>query len=498
MSFFEVLYAVIAILLAVYGANAFVMLALYLRHRRRPTVSAPALPVDALPAVTVQLPIFNELYVVEQLIDAVAHLEYPRDRLEIQVLDDSTDETTALAEERAAHWQARGVDVQVIHRKVRTDYKAGALREGLETARGEYMAIFDADFVPPPNFLLRTVQHFVQRPRLGFLQTRWAHLNGDYSSLTRAQTLALDGHFVVEQTARHRSGLFMNFNGTAGLWRRECIADVGGWQGDTLSEDLDLSYRAQLRDWECLYLPEVTAPAEVPPQVNAFKRQQFRWAKGSIQCLRKLWRPLLTAQQPWFTRLQGVIHISSYLAHPLMVLLLLITLPVLLGAWQVRLPLALLTPVSLGPPLLYAVAQAALYRDWPRRIACLPLLVLLGTGIALNNTRAIVEALLGRQTAFQRTPKFRVAARGEGWRANPYALGLDSQILGEVLLSLYALLTVAVALLKGHFFAVPFLLLYVGGFGYVAALGWRHSRRPRHQHGIRLPRGRHVVGKTVT
>lgn len=487
-----------ATLLAIYGANAFVMLALYVRHRRRPTLSAAVPTEDGLPIVTVQLPVFNELYVVERLIDAVARLEYPRHRLHIQVLDDSTDETTALAEARAAHWQARGVDIRVIHRAVRKDYKAGALREGLKTARGELVAIFDADFVPRPDFLRRTVPHFRGRPRLGFLQTRWAHLNGDYSPLTRAQTLALDGHFVVEQTARQRAGLFMNFNGTAGLWRRACIADAGGWQGDTLSEDLDLSYRAQLRGWECLYLPDVTAPAEVPPQVNAFKQQQFRWAKGSVQCLRKLWRPLLTAQQPWFKRMQGLIHISSYLAHPLMVLLLLLTLPTLLSARQVHLPLTLLTPVSLGPPLLYASAQAALYRDWPRRIAYLPLLALLGTGIALNNTWAIVEALLGRQTAFRRTPKFHVAARGEGWAGNPYALGLEPQIVGEVLLGLYALATVAVAMVKGHFFAVPFLLLYAGGFGYMAALGWRHSRRPRHPRDRRLTSRRHVMGKTAT
>lgn len=498
MSFFEILYAAIAILLAIYGANAFVMLVLYLRHRRRPAAIEPLPPDDDLPAATVQLPVFNELYVVERLIDAVARLAYPRGRLLIQVLDDSTDETTALAEKRAAHWQAQGVDVQVIHRQVRTDYKAGALREGLKTARGEYIAIFDADFVPPPDFLLRTIPHFRRRPRLGFIQARWAHLNGDYSSLTRAQTLALDGHFVVEQTARQRSGLFMNFNGTAGVWRRACIADAGGWQGDTLSEDLDLSYRAQLRGWECLYLPDVTAPAEVPPQVNAFKRQQFRWAKGSIQCLKKLWRPLLTAPLPWFKRWQGIVHVSGYLAHPLMVLLLLITLPMLLGAWQMRLPLALLTPVSLGPPLLYAVAQAALYRDWPRRITCLPLLVLLGTGIALNNTWAIVEALLGRRTAFQRTPKFRVASRGEGWAGNPYALGLEPQILGEILLALYALTTIAVALAKGHLLAAPFLLLYAGGFGYVALLGWRHSRPPRHRRELGPARGRHVAGKTAT
>ncbi len=497
MSLLEVLYAALAILLAVYGANAFVMLALYLRHRRQAAPSPPRIPADDLPVVTVQLPIYNELYVVERLIDAVAQLTWPRERLQIQVLDDSTDETTRLAEKRAAHWQARGVNAQVIHRQVRSDYKAGALREGLETAQGEYVVIFDADFVPLPDFLRRTVPYFRDRPRLGFLQARWTHLNGDYSPLTRAQTLALDGHFVVEQTARQRAGLFMNFNGTAGVWRRACIADAGGWQGDTLSEDLDLSYRAQLRGWDCLYLPQVGAPAEVPPQLHAFKRQQFRWAKGSIQCLQKLWRPLLRAPQPWFKRLQGLAHVSGYLAHPLMVLLLLVTLPMLLGARQTRLPLALLTPVSLGPPLLYAVAQAALYRDWPRRIAYLPLLVLLGTGIALNNSWAIVEALLGRQTAFQRTPKFRVVSQSEGWRGNAYALGLEPQMWGEILMTLYALATIAVALVRGHLFAIPFLLLYAGGFGYVALLGWRHARSSQRREKLRPPRGQRVAGKVV-
>jgi len=493
----EFLYAALAILLAVYGANAFVMLALYLRHRRQAAPSPPWIPADDLPVVTVQLPVYNELYVVERLIDAVAQLTWPRERLQIQVLDDSTDETTRLAEKRAAHWQAQGVNVQVIHRQVRSDYKAGALREGLATAQGEYVVIFDADFVPLPDFLLRTVPYFRDRPRLGFLQARWTHLNGDYSPLTRAQTLALDGHFVVEQTARQRAGLFMNFNGTAGVWRRACIADAGGWQGDTLSEDLDLSYRAQLRGWDCLYLPQVGAPAEVPPQLHAFKRQQFRWAKGSIQCLQKLWRPLLCAPQPWFKRLQGLVHVSGYLAHPLMVLLLLVTLPMLLGARQARLPLALLTPVSLGPPLLYAIAQAALYRDWPRRIIYLPLLVLLGTGIALNNSWAIVEALLGRQTAFKRTPKFRVVSQSEGWSGNPYALGLEPLMWGEVLMTLYALATIAVALVRGHFFAVPFLLLYAGGFGYVAWLGWRHARSSRRREKLRPPRGQRVAGKVV-
>lgn len=472
VSFLGAIYAGAAVMLALYGVNSLVMLVLYLRHWRR----TPPLPLlTSTPRVTVQLPIYNERYVVERLIDAVAALDYPWDRLQIQVLDDSTDETTAIAQERAAYHRQRGVDIAVIHRTERAGFKAGALAHGLNTATGEFIAVFDADFVPDPDFLRQTVPHFPAQPDLGLIQTRWGHINGDYSLLTRAQTLALDGHFVVEQTARQRAGLFMNFNGTAGIWRRACIEDSGGWQGDTLSEDLDLSYRAQLRGWRFLFLPDMVSPAEVPPHVAAFKRQQFRWAKGSIQCLRKLGWAVLTAREPLFKRVQGLIHLSSYLVHPLMLVLLITSLPLMLWGGMPSLPLAYLSLASAGPPLLYAVAQRALYADWRRRWAVFPVLALLGTGVALNNTQAVIEALMGYGQSFRRTPKFRLEARSDHWRDKEYALPLSWLTLGEAVLALYASFTVIVACLRGHAYAVPFLLLYVAGFGYVAALGLWHS-----------------------
>ena len=476
MSVLAVVYGLTAVFLATYGLNSLIMVLLYLRHRpfgglRTPREHQSPPPLTNAPPITVQLPIYNELYVVERLIDAVTRLDYPQHRLQIQVLDDSSDETTALAQARVDYYRRQGFDIVLIHRHERTGFKAGALQQGLETATGEFIVIFDADFVPHPDFLRRIVPHFQGCPRLGLVQARWGHINADYSPLTRAQALALDGHFVVEQTARQRSGLFMNFNGASGVWRKSCIEEAGGWQGDTLSEDLDLSYRAQLAGWEFLYLPDVVSPAEIPPQINAFKRQQFRWAKGSIQCLLKHWRTLVRARQPAFVRLQGLIHLSNYLIHPLMLVLLFLTLPLLLGQGVTRLPLLYLGLGSLGPPLLFALSQWDTYPDWRRRLAYFPFLVLLGTGIALNNAWAVGEALTRRPNLFQRTPKFGLEGRTDCWTESRYALPVDRMTLGEALLSLYSLITVIVALAKGNHYAVPFLLLYLGGFGYVAALG---------------------------
>jgi cellulose synthase/poly-beta-1,6-N-acetylglucosamine synthase-like glycosyltransferase len=468
LSVLAIAYGFTAVLLATYGLNSLIMVLLYLHHRYE---HQPPTSLTNAPPVTVQLPIYNELHVVERLIDAVTHLDYPRDRLQIQVLDDSTDETTALAQARVDYYRKRGVDIALIHRPERTGFKAGALQRGTETATGEFIAIFDADFVPNPDFLQRIMPHFQGQPRLGLVQARWGHINADYSPLTRAQALALDGHFVVEQTARQRSGLFMNFNGASGIWRKSCIEEAGGWQGDTLSEDLDLSYRAQLAGWEFLYLPDVISPAEIPPQINAFKRQQFRWAKGSIQCLLKHWHTLVRTRRPAFARLQGLIHLSNYLIHPLMLILLLLTLPLQLGQGAMGLPLLYLGLGSLGPPLVFALSQWDTYPDWPRRLAYFPFLVLMGTGIALNNAWAVGEALTRRPNLFQRTPKFGLEERTDRWAESRYALPINRMTLGEVLLSTYSLVTVIVALAKGNHYVVPFLFLYLGGFGYVAALG---------------------------
>jgi cellulose synthase/poly-beta-1,6-N-acetylglucosamine synthase-like glycosyltransferase len=485
-------YVVAGVWLAIYGLNALVLAVLYLLHRRAPTRFV-ASKVQDYPDVTVQLPIYNERHVVERLVDAVAGLSWPEKRLHIQVLDDSTDDTTVLARTCVERHRRRGLDIRLCHRGDRVGYKAGALASGLSHTRSEFIAIFDADFVPPADFLRRTVPLIYDRPHVGFLQTRWAHLNADFSPLTRAQSLALDGHFVVEQTGRNRSSLFMNFNGTAGIWRRACIQDSGGWSGDTISEDLDLSYRAQLAGWDALYLPDVSAPAEIPPQLTAFKQQQYRWAKGSIQCLRKLGHAILTGykhpgapSRPTrrltpFQKVGAIVHLSSYLAHPLMLILLLCALPLFLSPRGAHLPMAMayLGISSLGPPLVYAIAQRTLYDDWRRRLLYFPILALLGTGIALSNTRAVIQALRGSEGPFIRTPKFHLEGRGGRWNDSPYRLPLDWGILGEALLALYALVTVVAAWHAGNLYAIPFMLLYVGGFGLMAFLGLWQARGRR-------------------
>ncbi|MGI6207263.1 MAG: glycosyltransferase [Anaerolineae bacterium] len=471
----SVIYLLAALLLAVYGFNSLLLAALFLRHRRGPTAGEPS----SWPAVTVQLPVYNERWVVRRLLEAASRLDYPRHLLEIQVLDDSTDHTRAIAESVAAKLRRRGLDVRVIHRPDRKGYKAGALAHGLQSARGELIAVFDADFVPPPDWLRRVVPYLVADEGLGFVQTRWGHINEGYSGPTRAQTLALDGHFVVEQPARQRSGLLMNFNGSAGVWRRSCIEGAGGWSARTLCEDLDLSYRAQMAGWRGLFLPEVVVPAEVPPTVSAFKCQQRRWATGSVQCLRHLFRPLLRSSLSLTQKLQGLVHLSGYVAHPLMLVLLLVSLPLLLLDGGLRFHLAFLGLASLGPPTVYTLAQVVQGgRAW-RRLAYLPTLVLLGTGLAVSNTRAVVRALYTDGGAFQRTPKFSLVGKRGDWRGRQYMVGADPSTLGELGMALYALATIAVALSRGSVYAVPFLALYVAGFTYVAASSLREARAER-------------------
>lgn len=468
------IYFIIVAGLALYSFNALFLSSLFLRHRRQ-TLEAPT--PENWPGVTVQLPIFNERFVVERLIDTVAALDYPQDRLSIQVLDDSTDETVALAQARVAYYQARGVNIVYLRRGERTGFKAGALAFGLAVAPGDFIAVFDADFCPPPDFLRRVMPHFAE-PRVGMVQTRWGHLNAEYSALTRAQALALDGHFIVEQTARSRAGLLLNFNGSAGVWRRECIVDAGGWQADTVAEDLDLSYRAQIAGWQLRYLPDVVAPAEIPPLLMAFKRQQFRWAKGSIQCLRKLGGRLLRSSlSPW-RKIQGLIHISGYLIHPLMLALILVGLPVIFARNPGTLPLSALGLAGFAPPIVFALSQWAIYPDWQRRLAYFPVLVLLGAGVALNNTWAVFEALTGRNpTLFLRTPKFQAEGRRAGRvsQAGSYSLPVDWTTWGELALAFYCLVEAIAAVSRAPGLA-PFLAVYAVGYAYTAGLSLWQSR----------------------
>jgi len=470
---FGLIYFFAACALAIYGFNILLMAWLYWR-KRRVVVATP--PLNDLPRVTVQLPIYDELYVVERLIDAAAALDWQRERLQIQVLDDSDDETTARARARVESYRRRGFDIALIRRADRAGFKAGALAAGLARATGEFIAIFDADFVPPRDFLKRTIPHFRAQPDLGLVQTRWGHLNDDYSLLTRAEALALDGHFVIEQTARQRNGLFFNFNGTAGVWRRACIEEAGGWQGDTLSEDLDLSYRAQMRGWQFLFLPEVVAPAELPPQIHAYKRQQYRWAKGSTQVLLKLGARVLT--QPGlslFQRVEGLLHLSGYLMNVLMLLLLLTLVPLM--ALDTRFPDAMMyfSFAMFGPVAVYALSQRALYPDWLSRFRYFAVLLLLGTGIALNNSLAVMDAFTRRDNTFRRTPKFHVESETDAWNNKRYALPLSWETFAELSLAAYACVGAAMAWQRHLVWTLPFLLLYAASFAFVGGLSLFHS-----------------------
>ncbi len=476
--------------LAAYGLHRLFILALYWRHRgeRPPMGRLDELPDARLPRVTVQLPVYNEANVVTRLVDAAARLDWPRDRLDVQVLDDSTDETAVLAEAAARRWRERGVDVRVLRREARTGFKAGALAAGLREARGELVAIFDADFIPPPDFLRRVVPAFLApgAERLGMVQARWAHDNEEANLLTRLEAVLLDGHFVLEHTARNRSGRFFNFNGTAGVWRRACIEEAGGWQHDTLTEDLDLSYRAQMAGWRFLFLPEVAVPAELPTDMDAFLVQQHRWAKGTMQTARKLLPRLLRADLPARVKAEALVHLTGNLAYPLaLALAALMPLSVALrgprflaAGLLVDLPAFLLATASVA--LYYAAAERELTGSWRAKLARVPLAMALGIGISVNQSRAVLEGLRDRDATFVRTPKAgragqtrrRYAARGRGRRA-------------ELLLAAWLAGGCAWAAGAGHWGSVPFLALFAAGFALVAfgrppvALRWRLARQER-------------------
>ncbi len=449
--------------LAVFGLHLWLALLVAVLPRR-PADPLPPSGDREWPGVLVQVPLYNERYVVEHVIDAVAALDYPLDRLHIQILDDSTDDTPALARARVAYHRARGVAITHLRRATRAGYKAGALAAGLAMASPapEFVAVFDADFVPPRDFLRRLIPDFVAKPRLGLVQARWEHLNPEQHAVTLAQALALDSYFSVEQVARSRAGWLLNFNGSAGVWRRACIEDAGGWQGDTLAEDLDLSYRAQLRGWQLDYRIDVAAPAELPPGILGVKRQQFRWAKGSLQVGLKLGRQLLSARLDVPRKALALLHLVGYLPHPLVVVSLALSLPVVLIG---RLPLDLEVLGWLGlAPMLAAFWGQWRLRRGLQRLGAYPLTALGMIGLALSNTRAFIEALIGYRSEFQRTPKV-VKASDAG-----YVVPLDWTTWGELLLAAYALLTGLLALERLPALA-PVLFLYAASFAGVGALG---------------------------
>ena len=496
-------YATASLGLFLYGANCYVMMILYLRcragaARRNAQVAAAAAPrfvagAAALPMVTTQIPIYNEANVAERSLRAVAAVDYPRARHEIQVLDDSTDETREIVDRVAADLRSHGHCVRVLRRADRRGFKAGALAAGLAAARGEFIAIFDADFTPPAHFLRATLPFFFADDRLALVQGRWGHHNQAESALTRAQAIGIDGHFMVEQTARTFNGLLMNFNGTAGLWRRSAITDAGGWSADTLTEDLDLSYRVQLVGWHTHYLSDLEVPGELPGTLAAFKSQQFRWAKGSIQTARKLlpriWRSRFS---PW-VKLQAALHLTHYAIHPLMVIVAVLALPVMMFVSHRGSPLLMGASVGaiifamIAPNSLYLVSQRALYGQWPRRLCWLPALTCIGIGIAVSNSRAVVEAALGRPSDFIRTPK-----RGD--RAlQAYAAPRTVQPWLELGLGAYCAASLVIYLGMGGFVIAPLLALYAGSFLLVGALGLaeiRRSRGPERSRAVRVRSGR--------
>lgn len=486
ISLLGLLYLAVALGLTVYGLTGFVTLWLFLRHRHDRIPDVGPWRVEGGPRVTVQLPVYNEPLVIERLIDAAATLDYPRDLLQIQVLDDSTDETTVLAARRVAFHRSSGIDIALIHRNDRDGYKAGALQNGLLLASGEYIAIFDADFVPQADFLQRVVPHFLSDPGLGMVQTRWGHLNADFTPLTRAQAISIDKHFVIEQLVRHRADLFPKFNGSAGMWRTTCVRAVGGWLADTVCEDLDLSTRAQLSGWRFLFLPDLVSPAELPPQMTAFKCQQARWAKGSLQCARKYWRPILSSRRHSFLgRAYALISMTGYLAHPLLVGLLLL-LPILLyGGHDFSPWLTSLSIAGLAQPLLFLLSQKALYPDWPKRLAPgLLTLALVAVGLAPSNTWSVWEVFGRRKHEFHRTPKFNLMPRADGGWARGTNLAVfrvpfTPLVVGEIGLALYALLGAWAAVVRGSFGSLPFLLFCAVGFSYTALLSLGDIARTR-------------------
>ena len=486
-------YFSILVILSIYGIHRYETIRRYRKYKSNLPKEAP-LHYRHLPRVTIQLPLFNERFVVERLLREIVKMDYPRDLLQFQVLDDSTDETHAFTERLCNEYRASGHCIEYRHRTNRHGFKAGALQEGLETATGELIAIFDADFVPPVDFLARTV-HFFTDPNVGVVQTRWSYLNKEFNILTQVEAMLLDGHFVLEHGARAGSGLFFNFNGTAGLLRRGMIDDAGGWQHETLTEDSDLSYRAQLNGWRFVYVPDVDCPSELPVDTYSFQVQQMRWAKGLTQVAKKLLVRILKADLPFRVKAEAFLHLTPNISYPLMIAVSMLMLPVMV----VRFYMGMLQMVLIDMPLIvasfwsitafYLYAQRELYpKSWWKSIAFIPMLMAAGVALTVSNTKGVIEALLGVQTAFARTPKY--AFNGESHaRLAPPAYRRRSGWLPwvEIALGCYFAYMIDFSIDTMNFFAIPFLLLFVCGYWWAGIstlhqeyrnkLAWQRDRK---------------------
>ena len=465
--------------LFIFGSHGFIMIYYYLKYKsmRR----APTAEIVTYPVVTVQLPVFNEMYVVGRLIDAACAMVYPKDKLEIQILDDSTDGTVDVVAGLVEKYRKQGFDIKQVRRANRQGYKAGALKEGLITARGEFIAIFDADFVPRQEFLLKTMPHFISDEKIGMVQTRWEHINSEYSLLTRTQAMALDGHFVIEQSVRNKVGFFINFNGTAGVWRRSCIVDAGNWQSDTLTEDLDLSYRAQLRGWKFRYLNDVTSPAELPSEINALKSQQFRWTKGAIETARKILPVVWKSKLPLSVKVHATFHLTNNLVFPFIVLAGILNVPLVFikheGNYDAYFTfMSVFVFAFIGSFMFYLFSQRDVYADWRRRIFLFPLFMAGSMGFAVNNSRAVIEGLFKKKSEFVRTPKYSIKDKKDSWTNKQYApVKISSTVIIEMILAVYCLFGVASSLYFLEIAAVPFQLLFFLGFFFVSTMSLKHA-----------------------
>ncbi len=495
-------YFIVLFVLAVYGMHRYWLVYDYFTYAKNVPGTPPE--VKAWPRVTIQLPIFNERYVIERLVEAISRFDYPRELLDVQVLDDSTDETQEVARNCVERHAAQGLPIVHIHRTNREGYKAGALENGLKTAQGEFVAIFDADFIPEPDFLRRTIPYFMNPDgggKIGMVQTRWTYLNSDYSLLTNVETILLDGHFVVEHGARSRRGTFFNFNGTAGVWRRIAIDQAGGWEHDTLTEDTDLSYRAQLKGWKFLYLPHIECASELPVDMNGFKAQQARWAKGLMQTAKKILPKVFKSDAPWHVKTEAFFHLTANISYPLMVLLSTMLLPAMIvrfyqGWFQmlvIDLPLFLASTCSISS--FYLISQREIRpKTWKRTFLYMPFVMATGIGISVRNAQAVIEALIGKKSEFARTPKFNIEGKSGSFVKKSYRNKAGWMPYAEILLGLYFACTVVYAALNENYATIPFLLLFVWGYLYTGCMSLGQTYFAHLRFGVNAPEMRSAAG----
>jgi cellulose synthase/poly-beta-1,6-N-acetylglucosamine synthase-like glycosyltransferase len=475
------IFIIAAIIITAYTCNFYYLA--FLSSRRNEKYSV--IPIDA-PSVTIQLPIYNEKYVAARLLNAVCAQDYPKEKMRIMVLDDSDDDTVELLGNLVDDYKSQGFQIEHVRRGTRKGYKAGALKHAMKSTDTEFVAIFDADFIPPNWFLKRAVPHFV-KSNIGLIQCRWGHINENYSAITKAQALSLDFHFLIEQKAKSNSHLFMNFNGTAGIWKRECIEDAGGWHTATLVEDLDLSYRAQMKGWKCLFLPDIVIDAELPVQMNAAKRQQFRWAKGSIQCAIKLLGEIALKRKIAIeAKIQAFIQLTRHIVFPL-VLLQFLALPILLAA-EINLYVVQFIPaltiaayMAMGPGAYLLVINRVYEKSWKSKAKVLPSLFIYTAGMAVNNTVAVFDAIFGTKNEFLRTPKYGILKNNDDWKNNVYNLPFSKTTLLEIFFGVYGILGIMIAIFSNNPIFAPIIGIQTLGFFYIAYLSLSHSRFKRNK-----------------